>query len=111
MTSNHQLLERGRAIVERLGITLQELLGSGGFGSVYSAVAADGTRLAVKFCKKTQFIAYLEREAKIQLAFKHENLVRLYHFLVCATWQELPSSPFDFLTLARLWLRLDRTIP
>ena len=82
MASKH-LIDRGRAIVERLGITLQDHLGTGGFGAVYSALSSDGTKLAVKFCEKTQFTAYLEREAQIQLQFNHENLVRLYNFMVC----------------------------
>ena len=77
------LIELGQALVRRLGITLEEHLGTGGFGAVYRGVNKNGQSVAVKFCEKTQYVKYLEREVKIQLSLCHENLVRLYQFVVC----------------------------
>lgn len=78
------LVNLEQELVRRLGITLEEHLGSGGFGAVFRGVNKNGQSVAVKFCKKTQYVKYLEREVKIQLSLCHENLVRLYQFVVCS---------------------------
>jgi len=80
MVSNH-VIERGQKLAKKLGVTLEEHLGTGNFGIVYRGVDSSGRLVAVKFVEKTQFVKYLEREVNIQCSLKHENLVRLYQFV------------------------------
>lgn len=96
------LVNLEQELVRRLGITLEEHLGSGGFGAVFRGVNKNGQSVAVKFCKKTQYVKYLEREVKIQLSLCHENLVRLYQFVVCSFLFFSLSFFFTTSTLSRL---------
>lgn len=96
------LVNLEQELVRRLGITLEEHLGSGGFGAVFRGVNKNGQSVAVKFCKKTQYVKYLEREVKIQLSLCHENLVRLYQFVVCSFLFFFFSFFFTTSTLSRL---------
>ena len=93
------VIERGKALVQTLGVTLEEHLGTGNFGIVYRGVDSEGRLVAVKFVEKREYVNYLEREISIQCSLNHENLVRLYQFIVCFILNSLHSCFFLFLVI------------
>lgn len=64
-------------------ITIEEVVGSGGFGQVFSARAQDGTRVAVKTILTASLddheLSVFQNEAKHAIGIVHPNVVRVLH--------------------------------
>jgi serine/threonine-protein kinase len=97
---------------------VRELLGEGGWGSVYAAVQADlGRRVALKILHvdvavNAEAVSRFEREAKAAAALGHPNIVQVTDFRPGAGG-EPPFLVMEILTGATLGglLRVQRTLP
>ncbi|HOY67257.1 MAG TPA: serine/threonine-protein kinase [Candidatus Ozemobacteraceae bacterium] len=79
----NEVEERGGEKVEAIGVyRLDKLLGQGGMGQVYSAIAPDGKRYALKVMiqeslESPELIERFDREMAIMAGLDHDNIVKV----------------------------------
>ena len=79
-------LQELQACVSDKGLRLEKRLGRGAMGVVYSAVDAEGNKVAVKFNikptspDKAHYILYMEREAALHKTVKSPHVVEMYDY-------------------------------